>query len=163
MKTISAILFLCCAVYSSAQSNASATPFDAPSPQLIASAAFPIPIESRRSNFIAENPPKAAEGRPANRGFLLLATLSAAATIADIELTANCLRTVPNCREGNSILGSDPSRSRLYGVNVPIYVGQVMLSRVLRRKFPERKAWTVPFLSSTGTHVVGIASNLGVR
>jgi hypothetical protein len=131
----------------------------------LASAALPSPIEaySPRVNFIVGNVPQPPKVRTFDHTFTLLAILSAAATVADIEMTANCLKTVQNCRESNFLLGSDPGRARLYGVNVPIYAGQIMLSRVLRRRFPERKLWTIPLLSSAGTHAVGVASNLRVR
>jgi len=113
-------------------------------------------------NLIMVERPK-PKVRTFNRSFTVLALLSAAAMVADVELTANCLKTVPNCRESNPLMGSDPSRARLYGVNVPIYAGTILLSRMLRHRSPDRKVWMTPFLSFTGAHVVGVSSDLWAR
>jgi hypothetical protein len=163
MKRFYIVLLLCCAGYSTAQSTAVETR-DSNSPML-AYALRPVPPAplALRPNFLVQNTPNEVKVHRFNRTFVFLATVSAAATIADIELTANCLKTVGNCRESNPLLGSDPSRARLYSVNVPIYASQMMLSRMLQRRFPQRKLWMVPFLSSTGTHAVGAASNLWAR
>jgi hypothetical protein len=164
MKCFYIVLLLCCAGYSTAQSTAPEMRTDANS-QLLAYALRPVPPAALapRMNFLVRNTPVEAKVHTFNRTFTFLAAVSAAATIADIELTANCLKTVGNCRETNPLLGSNPSRARLYGVNVPIYASQLMMSRMLQRRFPQRKLWMVPFLSSTGTHVVGAASNLWAR
>lgn len=164
MKNVYIALLLCCAAYSAAQSTTPSTLPDTNSP-IMAYALRPVPPAplAPRMNFLVENTPRSAEAHKFNRTFVFLATLSAAATVADIELTANCLKTNRNCRETNPLLGSDPSRARLYGVNVPILAGQMMLSRMLQRRFPQRKLWMAPFISTTGTHVVGVASNLWAR
>jgi hypothetical protein len=137
----------------------------------MASAARPEPFEARPEPFeplapgtsfmVEKRTPSPARTHSFDRAFALLVTVSAVATVADLELTANCLKTVANCREANPLLGSDPSRARLYGVSVPIYAGQVILSRMLRRK--ERKTWMMPLVSLTGMHAVGAASNLWSR
>ena len=164
MKGVFATLLLCCAVYSTAQSIGPASPVKFESFEL-ASAARPSSFAplAPSTNFWVENPSRPATVRSSNRTFMLLATVSAAAMVADVELTANCVKTVSKCREGNPLMGSDPSRARLYGVNVPIYAGEMMLSRMFRRKYPERKLWMLPVLSLTGSHVAGAASNASVR
>jgi hypothetical protein len=122
----------------------------------------PIEAVAPRTNFIMIKRP-ISQPRTFDRAFVILAAVSAATAVADIELTANCLKTVVNCREGNPFMGSDPSRARLYGMNIPFYVGEIVLSRMLRRRFPERKTWTMPLLSATGMHAVGISSNMRAR
>jgi hypothetical protein len=164
MKGVLATLLLCCAVYSTAQSIGPASPMKFESFEL-AAATPPSSVEplAPRTNFWVENTSRPATARSSNRTFMLLATVSAAAMVADVELTANCVKTVSNCREANPFMGSNPSRARLYGVNVPIYAGEMMLSRMFRRKYPERKLWMFPLLSFTGAHVAGAASNVSLR
>ncbi len=164
MKGIFTILLLCSAVYSTAQPMARVVRMEAvSSPELLAAAhAYPFEPLAPGTNFIIEktiSPP--VKPRIFNRTFAFLAALSAAAMVADVELTANCLKTVVNCHEANPLLGKDPSRERMYGINVPIYAGEMMLSRVLRRK--ERKAWMMPLASFAGMHAVGATSNLWAR
>jgi hypothetical protein len=121
----------------------------------------PIGALAPRTNFVIKK--ATPQVRTFDHSFAFLATVSAATAVADLELTANCLKTVVNCREGNPFMGSEPSRARLYGMNVPIYVGEIVLSRMLRRRYPERKLWMMPLLSFTGIHVVGVSSNLWAR
>lgn len=160
MRCISAVLLLCCAAHLSAQSMTPITRVGFPELSSASSAGLieaPVP----RTKFIGDGRAIPQDkAHTLGRSFAILATVSAATTVADIELSVNCMRTVVNCREANPLMGSDPSRARLYGVNVPIYVGQVVLSRMLKRKFPERKLWLMPLLSLTGTHAAGVASNI---
>lgn len=164
MKGIFTILLLCSAVYSTAQPVAQVVRMEVvSSPELLAAAhAYAFEPLAPRTNFITEKTiPAPIRPRIFNRTFAILTAVSAAAMVADIELTANCLKTAVNCHEANPLLGKDPSRARLYGVNVPIFAGEMMLSRMLRRK--ERKAWMMPLVSLTGMHSVGAASNLWAR
>lgn len=158
MKCVYAVVLLFCAISLRAQSITPimrvslAEPVPAPTADLIEA---PLP----RETFIGAAP----QGKSSNfnRSFAVLATLSAATMVADIELTANCVRNSGNsCREANPLLGSDPSRARMYGLNVPIYMSELLLSRMLNRKLPERKLWMMPLLSMTWTHAVGVASNM---
>ncbi len=163
MKCVYAVLILCCAVHLRAQSMTPVTRIGFP--ELVsASNADLIVAPAPRTNFIGDGRAIPQGKSPTfDRSFAILAMVSAATMVADIELTANCMRTVVNCRELNPLLGSDPSRARLYGVNVPIYMSGVVLSRMLKRKFPERKLWMMPLLSLTGTHASGVASNMWSR
>lgn len=54
-----------------------------------------------------------------NPAMLVGFALNMAATVADIEGTQACLR-VHTCREGNPLLGSNPSRARSYGTAIPL-------------------------------------------
>ncbi len=160
MKSVYAVLLLGCAMHLSAQSMPTLTrvsfaePGFAPSADLMEA---PLP----RANFISDGR-VAPQGKLSsfNRPFAVLAAISAAAMVADIELTANCVRTAGSCREANPLLGSDPRRARMYGLNVPIYMSEILLSRMLKRKLPERKLWMMPLLSLTSTHAIGAASNM---
>ncbi len=165
MKRVYAFLLLCCSVHSSAQSMNPVTRLDGVSPELVSAMnAVPFePLAPGNSFVAARNIPAPVRPHTFDRTFALLATMSAAMMVADLELTANCVKTVTNCREANPLFGSDPSRARLYGVNVPIYAGEVLVSQLLRRKFPERKSWMRPFLSLTGAHGVGVVSGLRAR
>ena len=101
------------------------------SPELLALArvnAFE-PLAPGTQFIIERTPPSQIKPRIFNRTFAILAAVSAAAMVADVELTANCLKTSVNCHEANPLLGKDPSRARLYGVNVPLYAGEMMLSQ----------------------------------
>jgi hypothetical protein len=164
MKRVYAFLLLFCSVHSAAQSVTPVARMEGVSPELVsAMPAAPFEPLAPRNSFVARSIPSPARPRTFDRTFALLATVSAAMMVADVELTANCVKTVANCREANPLFGSDPSRARLYGVNVPIYAGEVLLSQILRRKFPERKSWMRPFLSLTGAHGVGVVSGLRAR
>jgi hypothetical protein len=163
MKRVLAVLLTFCSAYSVAQT----VTHDTSVQKMFASASFgaptaPLEMVSPRSEFVT-TPTPVARNTHSYRGFAILATISVAATIADVELTSNCLKTSANCREANPILGSNPSRARLYGFNVPITAGEILLSGVLRRRSPERKFWRVPLISVTGTHAAGIASNMWAR
>lgn len=121
------------------------------------------PLAPGPSFIIERTTPAPVKPRVFDRTFAFLTVMAAAATVADVELTANCLKTAANCRESNPLMGKDPSRGRMYGVNVPIFAGEMMVSRMLRRKSPERKSWMMPPLALTGMHTVGAASNLWAR
>jgi len=162
MKHVLVIPLLCGAVYSIAQPMPPEAPVEVVPELLTLARVNAFEPLAPGTKFIIENtPPAEVKSRIFNRTFAILAAVSAAATVADVELTANCLKTSVNCHEANPLWGKDPSRARLYGVNVPIYAGEMMLSRVLRRK--ERKAWMMPLASLTGIHAVGAASNLWAR
>jgi hypothetical protein len=78
---------------------------------------------------------------------------------ADLESTVHCSQ----CRELNPLYGLHPTRARLYGINAPFLAGQLMISRMLRKRFPEGKSWMIPSLTMSAAHMVGVASNLNAR
>ena len=105
---------------------------------------------------IPEQPaPRVFDGK-----FKVLAALSIATTTADLESTLHCS---PTCREINPLNGSHPTRARLYGINAPLLVGELMMSRVLRKRSPDRKLWTIPLVTTSAEHMFGVASNLRAR
>jgi len=95
-----------------------------------------------------------------DRQFKMLTALSIAATTADIESTLHCSQS---CREVNPLYGAHPTRARLYGINAPFLVGELMISRMVRKRLPGRKLWMVPSLSLSASHMFGVASNLRAR
>ena len=95
---------------------------------------------------------------PHRRGFMLLSATAVVSTVADIELTAHCLATNPNCREANPLFGSHPSRARMYAIAMPMTAAQIWFSNHLRKKHPERKLWMLPTISVTVVHSLGAMS-----
>jgi len=159
MRRIIAIVMLCYAaaasgqVVTSAFSNVSLE-MASPSNSLVS----PIAIEP-----VVQQPPTPKKQHMVDRPFAILLAVSAAFTIADIELTANCVATSARCREANPLLGRTPTRARLYGVNAPLYLGGALISRALHRKNPDKKLWVVPLVSATAAHAVGVVSNSWAR
>jgi hypothetical protein len=92
-----------------------------------------------------------------DKGFLAMAAIATATTILDVEVTAHCVHSVAGCHESNFLYGSDPTRARLYAVNAPVLGTELLLSRWLKRKYPDRKLWMVPALSLSVGHIVGAA------
>ena len=119
----------------------------------------PVAPSSSSAGVKSEKPVPAARKSPIlDRKFATLAAFSAASMLADIELTAHC-----SCREVNPLYGSSPTRARLYAINAPFFVGEMMMSRMLRKKFPGSRLWLVPGLSSSAAHMAGVAANLRAR
>jgi len=105
---------------------------------------------------IPERPtPRVFDGK-----FKVLAALSIATMTADLESTLHCS---PTCREINPLNGSHPTRARLYGINAPLLISELLMSRVLRKRSPDRKLWTIPLLTTSVEHMFGVASNLRAR
>jgi hypothetical protein len=100
------------------------------------------------------------ESRIVDWKFGILAALALGSTIADAEVTLHCPQP---CREVNPLYGAHPTRARLYGTNAPFLVGEIMLSRLVRKRSPERRLWMIPSLSLTMGHMLGVASNLRAR
>jgi hypothetical protein len=107
-------------------------------------------------------PPFAEQPTPPlfDRKFKILTALSIVTMTADLESTLHCAQS---CREVNPLYGSHPTRARLYGINAPFVVGELMISRMLRKRVPEGKSWTFPALAVSAAHLVGVASNLRAR
>jgi hypothetical protein len=101
-----------------------------------------------------------AEPRIVDWKFGILAALALGSTIADVEATLHCQQP---CREVNPLYGAHPTRARLYGTNAPFLVGEIMMSRLVRKRSPERRLWMIPSLSLTMGHMLGVASNLRAR
>jgi hypothetical protein len=96
-----------------------------------------------------------------DRKFLVLAGISTAATLLDITTTSNCIFKYSNCQEANPLLGSHPSRAKIYGVNFSLLAGELFASAWLRHQMPHKKSWLIPPLIGTAGH--GLAAVLNFR
>jgi hypothetical protein len=96
-----------------------------------------------------------------DRKFLLVAGISTAATLLDITTTSNCIFRYSNCQEANPLLGSHPSRAKIYGVNLSLLAGEMAASAWLRHRTPHTKTWLIPPLIGTAGH--GLATVLNLR
>jgi hypothetical protein len=92
--------------------------------------------------------------RTIDRQFILLNTLLVAVTLADAETTLNCLSS-PRCHEVNPILGSHPTRGKMYALAVPLTTVSVYLSYHYKRKSPSKGWWKVYPLTFSAVHSVG--------
>ena len=108
---------------------------------------------SATAEIAKEQPSKVADKK-----FWAITALSAASTVADIEVTAHALQN-PNCHEHNPLLGTHPSRAKMYGISVPASTAYALVGYLLKKRGV--KIWAVPQLSLTGGHVLG--SGLGAR
>ncbi len=93
-----------------------------------------------------------------DRQFLILNAMMVAATVADAETTLNCVSS-PSCQETNPLLGSHPSRGRVYAVAVPLTAAAIYLSYHYKRVSPSRSWWKAYPLVLTGVHAFGALYN----
>ena len=100
---------------------------------------------------------------PSTRKFWALTAFSAAMTVADIELTQNCLATVRGCYETDPLYGTHPSRARMYAINVPINAVVTYVSYKALTGKRLSKLWTWPQLALTATHFGGVVTNITTR
>jgi hypothetical protein len=104
---------------------------------------------------------KETRARVFDRKFLVLAGIATAATMLDVATTTHCMSTYADCQEGNPLLGSHPSKAKLYGVSFSMLGGQLLTSAWLRRKTPNGKLWVAPPIIATAGH--GLAAALNFR
>jgi hypothetical protein len=100
--------------------------------------------------------PKVAD-KTVDKKFLLLFGVTAVLTVTDIELTQHCLRA-GTCREANFLYGANPTRARMYGINVPLLGTQMMFSAWLKRHRPERNQWMIAPITGSVAHGIGSIS-----
>jgi hypothetical protein len=127
----------------------SASPERSLMPDPIAPAPFvttPVPREQN-----------AAVDRTVDKKFLILFGMTAALTVTDIELTQRCMRA-GTCHEANFLCGTNPTRARMYGINIPILGGQAIFSAWLKRRHPERNGWMISPIADSVAHGVGSVS-----
>lgn len=90
-----------------------------------------------------------------DRNFLLLAGLTFALTVADVELTQHCLKA-KTCVELNPTLPL--SRWGMYATNTPVNLAVLYWS--YKRKQAGKFGWWIAPVVDIGIHGVGIGSNL---
>jgi len=84
-------------------------------------------------------------------------------TVADIELTQNCLATIRGCYETDPLYGTHPTRMRMYAINVPINALVAYLSYKAMNGKRLSKVWSLPQLALTATHFGGVVTNITTR
>lgn len=90
-----------------------------------------------------------------DKKYLILFGITAALTITDIELTQHCMQA-GTCHEANSFLyGTNPTRARMYGINIPLLGGQAIFSAWLKQRHPERNAWMISPVADSVGHGIG--------
>ena len=95
--------------------------------------------------------------------FWALTAFSAAMTVADIELTQNCLATVRGCYETDPLYGTHPTRARMYAINVPINAAVAYVSYKAMTGKRRSRLWMWPQLALTATHFGGVVTNITTR
>lgn len=128
-----------------------------PSPQpAVLSAAVPVLVQPV---VVVPRKPKPTS----TKKFWAVTAFSAAMTVADIELTQNCLATVRGCYETDPIYGTHPSRARMYAINVPINAAVSYLSYKTMTGKRLTRMWAWPQLALTATHFGGVVTNITTR
>lgn len=97
------------------------------------------------------------EPKTIDHQFLLLNALLVVSAVADAESTLLCSR----CQEINPLLGSHPTRRRIYAIGVPLTVFQIYLAYHYKRLSPTRngvitgwKAFPIAFAAAHGLAAV---------
>lgn len=105
-----------------------------------------------------EKPPRIVDGE-----FVALAIAAAMATVMDVESTVQAQRD-PDAVEVNAWLyGERPTRTRMYGVNVPLTAALTCLAYHWRRKHgagPNRWVWRTPLVAAGLGHAAAGIANL---
>lgn len=90
-----------------------------------------------------------------DKKFLFLTGLATATTIADFEMTQNCLaRKV--CLEADPLMPSN--HAAMYASAMPVNAGLFYWSYKLKQK--GKKYWWVPTAAAIASHAVGIGTNV---
>ena len=97
------------------------------------------------------------EPKTIDHQFLMLNALLVISAVADAESTLLCSR----CQEINPLLGSHPTRQRIYAIGVPLTVFQIYLAYHYKRLSPTRngvitgwKAFPIAFAAAHGLAAV---------
>jgi hypothetical protein len=93
-----------------------------------------------------------------NRGFVLVSTLSFGTMIADIESTRHAIESC-GLQEVNPLYGRNPSRGKLYAINLPITGAQNLLAWYVHKRKPDSKLWLLMPLTNTAVHTAGFVNN----
>ena len=99
-------------------------------------------------------------GRTLDRKFILLHTLSTVALVADLETTARGFERQPNATELNPMFGAHPTRSRLYGIALPLDALSLYLSYHYKKIEPGRNGWKVGPGLSIAIHSAAVINNI---
>ena len=130
---------------------ASAAPVASSSAELHAS----LPTTQLSPAMLVASPPPAVRTKVVDRKFVALGALVLALTVADVELTQQCLHA-GTCHELNPTLPN--SHVGMHAVNMATNLG-VMYFAYRRRKSEKWGWWLAPAVD-IGAHVIGIGSNM---
>jgi hypothetical protein len=99
------------------------------------------------------------EPKTIDRQFLALNALLVISAVADAESTLLCSR----CREVNPLLGSHPTRQRIYAIGVPLTAFQIYLAYHYKRLSPTRNGvitgWKAFPIAFAAIHSLAAANN----
>jgi hypothetical protein len=127
----------------------SATKPDASTADPSSPAASPaIKRESHGAPVAAQGGPLWVDRTVADRTYLALTGGMVGASIANAELTINCLGRHPSC---NDVPSSLKSRAAIYGIGIPADLGVAYLTYCLKRK--HNHVWYVPAAAVTGANL----------
>jgi hypothetical protein len=102
------------------------------------------------------------EPKTIDRQFLVLNALLVVSAVADAESTLLCSR----CREVNPLLGSHPTRQRVYAIGVPLTAFQIYLAYHYKRLSPTRNGvitgWKAFPIAFAAIHGLAAAHNFVV-
>jgi hypothetical protein len=127
----------------------SATKPDASTADPSSPAASPaIKRESHGAPVAAQGGPLWVDRTVADRAYLALTGGMFGASIANAELTINCLDRHPSC---NDVPPSLKSRAAIYGIGIPADLGVAYLTYCLKRK--HNHIWYVPAAAVTGANI----------
>jgi len=107
-----------------------------------------------------EGPPAKESHKILDKKFLLFTVFDFSATVADIESTEHALPR--GYHESNPLLGSYPSRGKLYGIGMSSAALATLLSYELKRRGPHSTMWTLPTVLGGALHACAAIHNVYV-
>ena len=102
--------------------------------------------------------PREKRPRVMDRSFALFTLFQFVATASDIEST--CYGGSHGLQEANPLVGSHPSRGKLYGISMPVTTGLALWSYKLKKAAPHRRLWMVVPSVGVSIHAGATINNL---
>lgn len=100
--------------------------------------------------LVIQEPQPMESQKVLNRAFVWLTVMEFSATVADIESTTYALSS--NYHEAYPLLGSHPSRAKLYGLGMPSAALIALCSYELKKVSPHSRKWMIPPLLAGSIH-----------
>jgi hypothetical protein len=137
---------------------------DAPSVQIGGADTRVVPnlrsLGERAPSLEILSSPQEKPRRVADRGFWFLTLFQVGAVVADVETTQYAL--AHGGHEWNPLAGDHPSRTRLYGISLPLSAGLAIWSYELKKLAPHSHYWMIPSVGCGSAHTVAAIRNLVV-
>jgi len=111
--------------------------------------------------LVMEGPLRDKSHKVADRNFALLTLMGFCATVGDIESTQRGLGG--GGREANPLVGSRPSRVKLYSIGMPAAGLVALWSYELKKVSPHSKRWMIPPVITGMIHGGAAIHNLTVN